>query len=105
MTARRLGAHALVLGCFVLVSAGWTFPAVLLDPGRLPGRHFDLLPALRLADHAPTVGLDLLHDGHLAVDDQLHGEVAAARDARRSVAADQAQELGTRPFVLAKQPE
>ncbi|RME29302.1 MAG: hypothetical protein D6798_00355 [Deltaproteobacteria bacterium] len=61
MTARRVGAHLLVLGCFVLISAAWSYPAVLLDPTRLPGRHFDLLPALWLADQAPHVGVDLFH--------------------------------------------
>jgi len=61
VTARRVGGHLLVLGCFVLVSAAWSYPAVLLDPGRLPGRHFDLLPALWLADQAPRVGTDLFH--------------------------------------------
>lgn len=51
--------HALVLLFFLAVGAVWSWPAPLLDPQRLPVRHFDLFPVLWLLHHAPEIGLDL----------------------------------------------
>ncbi len=55
--------HALVLLFFLAVAAAWSWPAPLLDPQRLPVRHFDLFPVLWLLHHAPEIGLDLRVEG------------------------------------------
>lgn len=52
--------HLALLAFFVLVAAAWSWPAPLLDPQRLPQRHFDLLPVLWLLEAAPDVGIELV---------------------------------------------
>ncbi|MCB9780141.1 MAG: hypothetical protein H6742_16360 [Alphaproteobacteria bacterium] len=38
---------------FAALSALWTWPAVLLSPDRVPGRHFDILPVIWLVERVP----------------------------------------------------